>query len=370
MLQITDSHFHIWNMDVLNLRWLDHCPSIKRSFSISDLRAAYARHDVNFNGGVYIEVDCDNYCQEDDYIYHLQAPEILAKVMRAPHLCKHMRLPAGIAGVREPLHIPTSPKGRCLDRSFIEGLETLASQHLLFESCNRVEELGDLYQAASQVPQADIVINHCGNVAELTTNYKKNMLNLASLPNVYCKVSGFATQDATFVKNLLDFLTGTFRPSRLIYASNFPVVSLYSAFDEHLNRLRDYFGDDPDFFSKNTKKLYKINSPQVYASVIRLRQERTEYYKQLHQNPFSGINDMIRQCGITDYRIYYRDGLLFSIMTYCGDDFEYDMNKMAQDPCTKKWWAETDPCQKRIENAYKDEWWAGMEKVYDLHSGM
>ena len=68
-----------------------------------------------------------------------------------------MRLPIGIVGVREPLHIDSSPRGDVLERSFIQGLEVLAKQDLLFESCNRVDELEDLYNSIKQVPEAKIV---------------------------------------------------------------------------------------------------------------------------------------------------------------------------------------------------------------------
>ena len=76
---------------------------------------------------------------------------------------------------------------------------------------------------------------------------------------------------------------------------------------------------------------------------------------------------MIRECGITKYKIWNRDDLLFSVMEYCGDDFTYDMEKMAKDPETNRWWKETDPCQKRIDGALKSEWWADMDLVYDLN---
>lgn len=368
MLEVVDTHVHIWGLDVLNLPWLNSCEGvIRRSFSMDDVVKAYGPHDLNFIGGIYVEVDCDDAIKEDDYIFNYNHPKILAKVMRASHLCGHMRLPIGIVGVREPLHIPSSPRGRCLEESFIEGLEVLAEKDLLFESCNRPNELEDMYKAASRVPQAKVVINHCGNVETIDDNYKKVMTKLASLPNVYCKVSGFPTKDKVFVKNLLDFISGTFEHSKLLYASNFPVVEQYASFEEHLQLVREYFGDDPDIFSKNAKKLYKLNKPQIFASVIRLRPEKAEYYKQLHANPFSGVNKMIRACGITKYQIFNRGDLLFSIMEYCGDDFAYDMAKMAEDPETQRWWKETDPCQTRIDGAYKHEWWADMELVYDLN---
>lgn len=368
MLEVVDSHFHIWDLNVLNLPWLNSCAGvIKRSFSVDDLVKEYGRHDLTFKGGVYVEVDCDDAIREDDYIFNLHSPYILSRIMRARHLCAHMRLPIGIAGVREPLHIDSSPRGRCLEKSFVEGLQVLAEKDMVFESCNRVDELEDFYNSVSLVPEAKVVINHCGNVQDLNEDYKRAMRKLGSLPNVYCKVSGFPTEDKAFVKDLLDFITDSFDHSRLLYASNYPVCNLYSTFDDHLNAVREYFQDDPDVFAKNTKKLYKINKPQIFASVIKLRPEKAAYYKQLHADPFSSVNKMIRECGITKYQIFNRDDLLFSVMEYCGDDFDYDMAKMAQDPETQRWWKETDPCQTRIDGAYKDEWWANMELVYDLN---
>ncbi len=366
MLEIVDSHFHIWDLNVLNLPWLSSCKgTIDKSFSIDDFAKVYGKHDVNFKGGVYVEVDCDDRVKEDEYIFKLDNPLILSKIMRAK-LREHMRLPLGIEGVREPLHVEDSARGRCLEHDFLAGLEVLAKRDLIFESCNRVGELGDLYNALVQVKEAKVVLNHLGNVEKLDDEYKKVMRKLASLPNLHVKVSGFNTSDKAFVKDLLNFTCDTFDSSRLLYASNYPVVELYSNFDEHLEILREHFNDDADFFSKNAKKLYKINKPQVFASVIKLRPEKIEYYKKLHANPFSGVNEMIKKCGITKYKIYHRDGLLFSILTYEGDDWEYDMAKMAKDELTQKWWKETDPCQMRIESAKKDEWWADMEKVYEL----
>lgn len=367
MLEIFDSHFHIWDLNVLNLPWLKSCPAINKNYAMDDLCKAYAEHhDVIFKGGVYVEVDCDDTKKEDDYISQLNHPLILAKIAHA-RLHKSMRLPLGIVGVREPLHVKQASPGRCLEKDFIEGLEILAENNLLFESCNRTEELSDLYKSLSTVPQVTAVINHCGNVTKLTAGYKKDMENLAKLPNIYCKLSGIPTQNKIFVRELLDFLTSTFAPSQLLYASNFPVISLYSSFNEHLNLLREYFHDDADFFSKNAKKLYKINKPQIIANVIRLRPDKAAYYKKLHAAPYPGVNKMIKECGISKYKIFNRDDLLFSIMEYCGDDYKYDMAKMEHDPETLRWWRETDPCQTRIEGATKDEWWADMDLVYDLN---
>ena len=78
-------------------------------------------------------------------------------------------------------------------------------------------------------------------MSTLDESYKKAITKLASLPNVYCKISGFSTDNKLFVKNLLDFISGTFDHSKLMYASNYPVVNLYSSFEDHLNCVREYF---------------------------------------------------------------------------------------------------------------------------------
>ena len=101
-----------------------------------------------------------------------------------------------------------------------------------------------------------------------------------------------------------------------------------------------------------------------YGSVIRVRPEKLEDYKRLHAAAWPGVLKMIHKCGIRNYSIYYRDGLLFSYFEYVGDDLDADMAKMAQDAETREWWKQTDPCQQPVESAAPGEWWAPMEEVF------
>lgn len=120
--------------------------------------------------------------------------------------------------------------------------------------------------------------------------------------------------------------------------------------------------------------MYNVNKDAVerrfemkrYAQVIRVKAENLEKYKELHANPWSSVNKMIRACNIRNYSIYLRDGYLFSYFEYVGDDFEADMKKMAEDPDTQAWWKETDPCQEPVASAKPGQWWADMEEVYHL----
>jgi L-rhamnose mutarotase len=103
---------------------------------------------------------------------------------------------------------------------------------------------------------------------------------------------------------------------------------------------------------------------QRYGSVIKLKPEKLAEYKQLHANVWPEVLNMIRECNIRNYSIYYKDGYLFSYFEYQGDDFKADMKKMAADPNTQNWWKLTDPCQEPLESCKEGEWWASMEEFF------
>lgn len=101
-----------------------------------------------------------------------------------------------------------------------------------------------------------------------------------------------------------------------------------------------------------------------YGSVIKVKPEKLEEYKKLHANIWHGVAETIKECNIINYSIYHKDGFLFSYFEYTGDDFEADMEKMAADPLTQRWWALCKPMQVPLETRKKVEWWAFMEEVF------
>lgn len=101
-----------------------------------------------------------------------------------------------------------------------------------------------------------------------------------------------------------------------------------------------------------------------YGQVIRIKADKETYYRKLHANVWSSVKNTIRECNITNYSIFIRDGLLFAYFEYVGENFDKDMKKMSEDPETKRWWAETSPCQEPIETHAQGEWWVNMEEVF------
>ncbi|MDH3652439.1 MAG: L-rhamnose mutarotase [Saprospiraceae bacterium] len=101
-----------------------------------------------------------------------------------------------------------------------------------------------------------------------------------------------------------------------------------------------------------------------YGSVIKVKPEKLDQYKQLHADPWPGILDQISKSNIRNYSIYLKDDYLFSYFEYTGNDFAADMAKMAADSLTQAWWKMTDPCQVPLETRAEGEWWASMEEVF------
>jgi len=109
--------------------------------------------------------------------------------------------------------------------------------------------------------------------------------------------------------------------------------------------------------------------PKRYAMVIGMKPEKIEYYKKLHAEPWPGVLKKITQSKIKNYSIHMvelKQGeyYLFGYLEYTGDDFEADMQAMADDAETVRWWKETDPCQTPIETAKEGDQWSMMQEVF------
>jgi len=110
---------------------------------------------------------------------------------------------------------------------------------------------------------------------------------------------------------------------------------------------------------------------QRYGMVIGVREEKLAEYKELHAAVWPGVLKTIKECNIRNYSIYLHEleegkYYLFGYFEYTGDDFKADMEKMAADPVTQKWWELCEPCQIPLSNRKEGEWWASMEEVFHL----
>ncbi len=103
-----------------------------------------------------------------------------------------------------------------------------------------------------------------------------------------------------------------------------------------------------------------------FGQVIRLRPGVTEEYKRIHVKIWSEIEGAIREAGIRNYSIYFKDGWLFAYFEYIGPEAELEarMERLANAPRMQEWWGITKAMQIPLETRAEGEWWANMEEVF------
>ncbi|ETO25749.1 hypothetical protein RFI_11390 [Reticulomyxa filosa] len=105
-----------------------------------------------------------------------------------------------------------------------------------------------------------------------------------------------------------------------------------------------------------------------YGSIIGLKPEKEQYYRQLHSSTWPKVLERLKKSNIQNYSIYIGElegkKYLFSYFEYTGDNFEKDMQLIAADPETQRWWKETDPCQRQLPNRKEGQNWSDLELVF------
>lgn len=102
------------------------------------------------------------------------------------------------------------------------------------------------------------------------------------------------------------------------------------------------------------------------AMTIGLKPEMADAYLRLHADPFPGVLAALRAANVRNYSIYRAGEMLFGYLEYYGDDYTADMERVAADPETRRWWSFTDPCQTPLPGTPPGEWWTIMEEVFHL----
>lgn len=104
---------------------------------------------------------------------------------------------------------------------------------------------------------------------------------------------------------------------------------------------------------------------QRFGMTIRLKPGAAESYKAYHRAVWPEVLEMISECNIRNYSIYFKDDVLFSYFEYLGSDIKADWAKMAAHTRTQEWWAVMVLLQEPLTRK-EGEWWADMEEVFHL----
>ncbi len=284
MLPVIDTHQHLWDLSQLRLAWLKKGDPLDASYTPKEYAEATA--GLNVVKSVYMEVDVvpEDQQKEADYIVGLcesgKAPTCAAVIGGRPAgdgFAKSITPYKGhkyIKGVRQVLHVESTPPGYCLDPKFVKGVQLLGDLGLSFDLCIRPAELPDMAKLVDQCPGTRFILDHCGNpnrkfTREQWDRWRADMADVAKRKNVVCKISGFIVngneKGKWKVEDLAPAVDGTiaaFGIDRVMFGGDWPVVTLAATYKEWLTALRQIIANRPE---ADQRKILHDNAARVYG---------------------------------------------------------------------------------------------------------
>ena len=236
---IVDAHQHFWDPARGDYGWLKSGNPIHRVFSTADLRPLLVQTGVNAT----ILVQAAPSLGETDYMLSIarQTPWVLGVVgwidLLAPNAADEVRRRAGdphFLGVRpmlQDLEDPDWIRKPALD----PALNAIAAEGVVFDALILPHQIDAITELAARHPRLSIVLDHgakpkLGN-ADAMAAWACDLEKLAAAPNVTCKVSGLLTElpsggSRDEVIHAIDVLFDLFGPGRLLWGSDWPVLTL------------------------------------------------------------------------------------------------------------------------------------------------
>jgi L-rhamnose mutarotase len=104
----------------------------------------------------------------------------------------------------------------------------------------------------------------------------------------------------------------------------------------------------------------------MFGQLGRLKRDKIDEYCGLHANPWPAVLKTITDCHLQNYSIFLQDDLVFAYFEYVGQDYDADMEKMAQDLVTQQWWTHTKPCFEKFAIDPGSEFYHDMKQIFYL----
>lgn len=276
---IIDTHLHLWEPKRLRYPWLDGSETLNRPFALKEFHQASA--GVPIEKIVFLQCDCisEQYQQEIAFVEACaqEEPRLQGIVpwgpvdqgeAAEPEIAELASNPR-IKGVRRLLQ--SEPDlGFCLEAKFLRGLNLLGQYDLHFELCVTHRQIPTCIEIVRRCPNVRFILDHIGkpDIREgLLEPWRKDIQTLATLPNVWCKVSGMVTE--TDLQNWMpndlrpyaEHVFASFGFDRVMFGSDWPVATLACDYARWVETLGELVSDCSE---EEQRKLFYRNAADFY----------------------------------------------------------------------------------------------------------
>ena len=279
-IKIVDSHVHFWDIELLEYKWLLEEPSIRHTYLPSDLLQETT--DCHIDKLVFVQADClpSQGLDEVEWVTELAAVEtrIAGIVAYAPiennlllgSILDRLGRTKLVRGVRRILQ--SEVVGFGTQKAFVEGVLNLEKFGFTFDVCVNYTQLADVVGLVYRCPGVNFVLDHLGKPDiknQKLHSWKNNISDLSEHPNVYCKLSGMATEadraswsDAEFVP-YIEHVVECFGINRVMFGGDWPVATLATTYQRWVDTLLACLShlnpvELTRVFKKNAEEFYKI----------------------------------------------------------------------------------------------------------------
>ena len=249
-----DSHHHLWNFDPKEYGWIDEQMSILRHHFLPSV----LREEMTAAGiGGSVAVQARQTLQETRWLLSLaQQNDFIKGVvgwvpLADPNVASTLDELASQPKLRAVRHVlqDEQDENHILRFDFNHGIRELSRYNLTYDILIFERYLPQTIRFVDQHPNQKFVIDHLAKPRvkhnELSP-WREQIHELARRPNVYCKLSGLATeadhQDWTEdqLQPYMDTVLGAFSPRRLMFGSDWPVCLLAVPYTRWANIVQNF----------------------------------------------------------------------------------------------------------------------------------
>jgi len=296
---IIDVHHHLWDYEMGTHKWLGQAASslkivgdsryLERSYMPTDIGADIAGNNVAAT--VHVEAHWDRTrdgIEETQWLESLDRPANIAHRYIAwaelsrpgaeRRIGAHQRCSGRVIGVRESIREHPDPafaysgSANWRDPVWQEGVGFLEKAGLVLELLIYPHQAEDVRAIARRFPELRVVVNHSaspiGTGDEARKRFRQAIAIMAQCPNIHVKASNFFrySEDLSFddcVSAIARPLVETFGPTRMMFASDYPVASKWAPYSRILDSLKELLqGYSPEeqraYFHDTASKVYRI----------------------------------------------------------------------------------------------------------------